>query len=602
MKVSHLIAQGELNAALKCTIKYSKKDKKEATWYFFLDDIYAKLGDDENRIKSLKKGAGIKKLSQADECKFRLAQAYFDAGQYENAKATLLALRKTKKQQYLLENCAVAAELREHPIAIAPHQLSDSINTPYDNIWPSLSADEAILTTTVVVGKKGFKQDPINIQEDIFQSNKVNKRWQTTVALPKRINTPENEGAGSFSADARYMFFVACNRAGGVGSCDIYYSLKIGDIWSVAINAGEPLNTPYWESTPIMAASGEEIFFSSNRPGGKGKKDIWRCKVEVKSTGQLIFSEAENLGDSINTPLDEISPFLHSDNETLYFSSNGLMGMGKLDVYKAKRDSLTTWKGVKNLGYPLNTHKDEFGFIVNTKGDVAYLSSDEIKGEDSRKVISELKIPKTIQAKRMQVLKGIVIDHDTRKPLYAKVDIYDPASGASIFKTYSNSKSGQFMAVTSTDHSAGFNVQKRGYLIYSKALKAQNIENDLQYIIELKKIKAGESMVLRNVYFDVDKYLIKRSSFKELNELTTFLKKNPSLHIEVEGHTDNSGNDAHNLILSDNRAKAIASYFTERGISSKRISTKAYGANRPMATNETEKGRKENRRIELRIK
>lgn len=400
---------GDLTSCIQRIEKELKKDKNEAQWYWLLDDVYLKQSRHDQRIAILQKGLKQKKLTDRKSTTLRLATAYFDSGDYQQAEQIYKSLPLTPYIANALEKCRIADSLRKHPVEMARYSMGDSINTPFDNLWPSLTANGKIFCSTVVVGKRGYTGNPHLWQEDIYISEKKNGVWQPAKALPKPINTKGNEGASYFSADGKYLFFVRCNEQGGHGSCDIYYMVKQGNSWSQPILADAPLNSEYWESNPMLSASQKEIYFSSNRPGGMGKKDIWKCDVQVVENGLLSFSHATCLR-SINTPYDEVSPFLHANDSYLYFSSNGHAGMGGLDVFYSQRTDSNQWSQPCNIGYPINTYRDEMGWAVSPDGKDAYLSGSLGEEEKHRQVIYRIELPHALQPTPVSIVQQLQID------------------------------------------------------------------------------------------------------------------------------------------------------------------------------------------------
>ena len=405
-----------------------------------------------------------------------------------------------------------------------------------------------------------------------------------------------------FSFDGRYMFFVACDRKAGMGGCDIYYTTKNGDTWSTPINPGEPLNSKFWESSPSLSAAGDELFFASNRPGGQGNKDIWKCKVKMAEDGTLQFSNPVNLGSNINTSDDEFSPFIHADNKTLYFSSTGHQGLGGYDIYLSRRTKNGTWGPAVNLGYPLNTNKDEMGFVVNAIGDNAYFSSDGIENNGRGKDIYEVSLYKGARPEPVKAFKGKVIDADTEKGIQAHVELYRLEDNVVVSESVSDSKTGEFMSCLPADKEYGFNVNKKGYLFPSGYFgKNDSMEIKVSKKIKLPKIEAGRTFILKNVFFDFDLYDLKKESRAELDRLYDFLVENYNIKLELGGHTDIRGSYDYNITLSNNRAKAVYDYLVNKGINPDRLTYKGYGPDRPIAPNDTEEGMALNRRTEATV-
>jgi outer membrane protein OmpA-like peptidoglycan-associated protein len=376
--------------------------------------------------------------------------------------------------------------------------------------------------------------------------------------------------------------------------------MKVGDTWTEPINPGEPLNSKWWETSPSFSAAGDELFFSSNRPGGKGKKDIWKCKVKIGDGGRLIFSDPVNLGYPINTEEDEFSPFIHADNKTLYFSSTGHQGLGGYDVFISRRkDKNGGWSIPKNIGYPLNTHKDEIGFVVSASGDRAYFSSDGILKNDRGKDIYEVALYDEIRPEPVKYFKGKVYDFDNKEPIQAHVELYRLEDDVVVYESVSDSRTGDFLACLPANKEYGFNINKKGYLFHSGHFgEGDSVEIKVSQNVELPKIEKGRSLILKNVFFDFDLYVLKKESKAELDRLYAFLKQNPRVNLELAGHTDAKGPYEHNIVLSQNRAKAVFDYLVNKGISPTRLTYVGYGPDIPIATNETDEGRALNRRTE----
>lgn len=397
MQIRAKWSSGEVQASIEQINKQLKKEKNEAQWYWLLDDIYASQNNTEARINTLERALGVKKLTEKSATILRLGNAYFDSGDYQQAQKVYTSLPTSKARERALHACRTADSLRSNPVNIERISMGDSVNLPYDNIWPALTADGSLFCSTVVMGKRGFVGNTLQLQEDIYISRKEKGIWQPATALPFPINTESNEGSPCFSADGKYLFFVRCAEHGGIGSCDIYYCIKKQGKWSKPILAPAPLNSKYWESTPCLSADGNTLYFSSNRPDGMGKKDIWSCNMSKLPDGKLQFEKPQNIGSPINTPYDEIAPFIHANDSTLYFSSNGHFGMGGLDIFYSKRQSTNRWGEPQNIGYPINTHADEMGWTVSADGTTAYLAADSSLSQGSHKIIYQILLPEVIQ-------------------------------------------------------------------------------------------------------------------------------------------------------------------------------------------------------------
>lgn len=375
---------GDTEAMRAMLEKKVAKEKKHSVWYEQLDFYYNDFDLTDKRIELLKKGMSVKNMDNPDLIKYRLAIALFDAGRYDESLELLNSMKQTKPIRKALENCKAAKYLKQHPVNATIEYMGDSINTPYDNIWPFIDNDKKRFYTTVVVGKSTFHPKSMDIQEDIFYSDNTDNGWLPVRPLQGEIRSNENEGACCITSDGKYMFFTSCNQHGN-GGCEIDYSINKNGKWSKPIRGGGELNKFSWQSTPSISADGSTLYFSAvddNKPknsrSGATDKDIYSCSVSYNKDGSLDFSNVKRLGSEINTEYDEISPFINPYNNILYFSSDGRGGMGGLDVFFSKRSSDGTWQKAQNIGYPINTYRDEFGFIVDVNGENGYMSCNRL--------------------------------------------------------------------------------------------------------------------------------------------------------------------------------------------------------------------------------
>ena len=488
----------------------------------------------------------------------------------------------------LLKDCAFSIEALKHPVPFKPINMGPEINTADDEYLPVSTADES----TLIFTRK------INNNEDFYKSVKVNGKWQTATYLSDNINTPNyNEGAQSISQDGKYLFFTGCNRPDGLGRCDIYIAQKKGDDWGKPYDLQPPVNTPGWESQPSISADGRTLYFVSNRKGGYGGYDIWKSTVTDKG-----WSEPENLGPNINTSFDEQSPFIHADDSTLYFCSNGWPGMGGKDLFVSHLGKDGKWQKPVNMGYPINSSGDENGLSVTANGTYAFFASNNLNGYGGFDIYT-FELPENVRPHMVTYVKGIVTDAQTKEPLDASVEIIELEKNEAVYQDNSSVEQGDFLATLTSGKNYGLNVSKNGYLFYSANFSLIGHEPKEPYIlsIALSPIEVGNKVVLNNIFFDTNKFDIKPDSKAELQKLIEFLTLNPAIHIEISGHTDNVGNDQTNQTLSENRAKAVYQYLIASGIIAQRLVYKGYGKTQPIAPNTTDENRSKNRRTEFKI-
>ena len=530
-------------------------------------------------------------------------------GHYKEAKqsfSTFLnykAISGPKREKALkgITACDFGILTMENPVPFIPVNLGDSINTCYDEFINAITTDDQKIFFT---RKDPRDQNSLNqsrsFEEDFYFAVKTRDTlWQKAINLGPPINTYGNEGALTISPDGRFLFFAACSRPDGFGSCDIYWSKKNGNHWTEPENLGETVNSSTWDSQPSFSSDGKTLYFASKRPGGKGSADIWR--TILLPDGQ--WTPPQNLGDSVNTSLEEQTPFIHPDDQTLYFASRGFQGMGGLDLFYSRKHTDGQWSKALNLGYPINTFSDELALVVNSKGEMAYISSDKLGGK-GKQDIYRFKLYKEAQPNPVTYFKGIVYNKKSKQRLEAHFELTDLSSGKTVVSSNSDPLNGEFFLILPSNKEYALNVTKPDYLFYSDhfSLTGYNsIMKPFKKDIPLQEIRLGETVVLKNIFFDTDKYILKDESKVELQRLIDLLRKNPRIHIEISGHTDNVGTPSYNAELSLNRAKAVFEYLVNNGIAPSRLSYAGYGISKPMDTNETEQGRANNRRTEFKI-
>ncbi len=479
---------------------------------------------------------------------------------------------------------------KQHPAnnyVFNPINMGDSINTSALEYFPSLSID----------GNKMVFTRRVNNDEDFYESNRINGQWSKASPLAGKVNTNLNEGAQTISLDGQWILFTGCNYPEGQGSCDLYISYKTKNGWSEAENIGPLVNTDFWESSPSLSPDKRDLYFASSQSGGLGGKDIWVS--HRMPSGK--WGRAENLGEAVNTAGDESCPFMHADNQTLYFNSNGHPGYGMTDLFFAKKVSDSSWLEAENLGYPINTIDDEGSLIVAADGRTAYYASDRSDSKGGLDLYSFI-LKEDIRPLKTLWVKGRVTDKKTGLGLPSSVELTDIITRNIISKVQTDEE-GQYLTTLPVGATYAFNVNRKGYLFYSDnfTLIKDAVDSVFQKDIPLQPIEAGASMILKNIFFDSKQFALKPASVVELNKVLALLQDNPQLKISISGHTDNQGSAKDNLLLSNNRAKAVVGYFLQKGIAAKRLVAKGFGASKPIANNKEEAGRAQNRRTELAV-
>jgi len=469
-----------------------------------------------------------------------------------------------------------------------PKNMGDSINSAVQEYYPTITLDGKEFVYTRRVG---------NYNEDFFGSILSNNNWGKSKGLSGNINTALSEGAQNISQDGQWLIFTGCNFPEGLGSCDLYISYLTPDGWSTPENLGYTINTESWESAPSLSPDKRDLYFASSRPDGYGGSDIYVSHRLPNGR----FSEPENLGPTVNTPGSESCPFMHADNQTLYFTSNGHLGYGGDDLFMAKKGPKSVWTKPVNLGYPINTIENEGSLIVAADGKTAYYASDRSDSHGGLDLYT-FELRSDIRPAKTLWVKGKVFDKKTKKGLPSAVDLTDLSSKEVLSKLQTD-ETGNYLITLPVGKDYAFTVKRRGYLFYSENFPLSNKNPDSTYYIDipLQPLEANATIVLKNIFFDTKMFEIKTESTPELDNLVQLMKDNPALKIQITGHTDNVGKAEDNLLLSDNRAKAVVTYLTTKGINAARLSYKGFGATQPVDSNSTEEGRAKNRRTELKV-
>jgi outer membrane protein OmpA-like peptidoglycan-associated protein len=546
---------------------------------------------------------------------FYLGGAYLHEAQYEKAIPCFEIILKTERinpnlkdeAARFLKNAKFGADVIKHPQPFKLVNVGAGINTTEFEYFPALTADgNTFLFTRNIREGEGVTAPR---QEDFYVSKKVNGVWQTANPITS-VNTLGNEGAPSLSADGEIMFFASCmemtgdygsSDRKGYGSCDIFYAQKINGKWTRPRNAGSTINTKNWETQPSFSSDGKTLYFIRGIVTREGIKNPDIYSSTIGEDGK--FSEPVRLSDNINTPEGEESVFIHPDNQTIYFSSEGHPGMGGLDIFVSKKQADGTWGKAVNLGYPINTFTDENSLLVDANGKLAYYAS-EREGGFGGLDIYQFELPESVRPEKITYVKGLTYNAKTKVPVDASFELIDLETQQSVTSAYSNS-AGEFLVTLTSNHNYLVNVSKPGFLFYSDNFslkdKVADYNKPYQLQIPLQPIDTG-IIELKNIFFDVNKADLKAESKAELQKIIAFLKANPTLKVEFSGHTDNSGDKVFNKTLSNNRAKAIYDYVIEKGpIPAANLSYKGYGDTKPKAPNDSPENKAKNRRTELKV-
>jgi len=479
-----------------------------------------------------------------------------------------------------------------HPVknyVFEPKNMGDSINSKVSEYFPSLTIDEKQFVFTRRVN---------NMNEDFYESRMLdNKQWSLATGLPGDINTDRNEGAQNISVDGKTLVFTSCDAPDGYGGCDLYYALLTRKGWSQPFNMGKVINSDAWESQPSIAPDKRALYFAAREEAGYGGSDIYVSYIMPDGK----WGPPMNMGPDVNTPADETSPFIHADNQTLYFTSDGLPGYGGADLFLIRKDSTGHWGKPENLGYPINTIDHEGTLFIASNGHTAYYASDRFDTRGGLDLYS-FELREDVRPIKTLYIKGKVFDIKTKEGLPSSVELKELSTGLRSSKVQTDEE-GNYLITLPVGKDYAFNVNRKGYLLYSESFPLGSQPSDSVYLIDipLQPIETNANVILKNIFFDTKKYDLKPESIAELDNVLDLLKENPTMKIQINGYTDNIGKTSDNLTLSNNRAKSVVSYLASKGIAANRLLSKGYGATRPIADNKTEEGRAKNRRTELQV-
>lgn len=574
-----------------------ERDKLFSESYFQLGRLYEQNRQFGNAILNYEKAVNAQeKTSVTEIAAQQVGQLYLKKGEYQKALVFLekgigaVTTSNQKRYKTRIDNCKFALEAVNKPLIINPLELPKSVNKFQSQYFPVMTADRETLIFT-------GNQD---LDENLYVASIKDKIWTEPISISDKINTKENEGTATISADGRTLVFTSCGGKKGFGSCDLFISYKQGDNWTSPQNLGQSVNSPEWESQPSLSADGRTLYFVSDRKGSLGKRDIWVSKLDSTN----MWAKATNLGNPINTIEDDLSPFIHANGKTLFFASEGHVGMGGLDLYFTENRQ-SKWLKPENLGYPLNTFEDQVALFITADGKKAYYSLERDQEDKYRRAkIVEIEVPESLQAKfkATSFLKGVVYDATTKQKLQADIELISLKNNELLGKISSDSQTGTYISVLASGGDYAVFVSKKGYFFKSLNFDfSDKIGLDKILDIPLEPIKKEAKEILNNIFFDTAKWDLKSESTVELDKLVALLKSNPDLPIEISGHTDDVGKDADNLLLSQKRARSVVDYLAQKGVNVLKIKAEGYGKIRPYLPNSSDENRKLNRRIEVKF-
>ena len=616
--ISPFSGRGNLKGAEEYLLKSLAKDSTFSEAYILLSQVKVKMGDINSAIFYKEKMMTVNPIIPLVEY-FYLAGMHMAIGCYEKCLKNAVRYKNSPlaDQRYIgridkmIENCEFAIEAIKNPVDFNPINLGSSINSELPEYFPSITADDSTFLFTRRVNDLSA---PGGRQEEIFVSKKTpNNHWSNSSLVSNAINSKYNEGAPTFSPDGQYIIFVGCETGAkgdyeygddrkGYGSCDLFYSQNNGTNWSKPVNLGSKINSKHWETQPSFSSDGKTLYFIRGMTYDRQRRNPDNQDIYVTTiTEDGQWSKPEKLPPNINSPHREESVQIHPDGKTLYFSSNGHPGMGGMDLYMSRKLDDNTWSDPINLGYPLNTYKNDISILISPKGDKGYFSSDREGGYGDLDLYS-FNVDKKFKPLPITFIKGKIIDAESKLPLFAFFQLTDLKKGNIISQMQSKLENGEFLITVPKNIDFALHAEKEGYMFYSRNIYRDNLSlsKDGFLIIQLEKVKPG-TFILENIFFEKSKSSLKKSSLVELNKVLKLMQINPDLKIQISGHTDSDGDDDFNLELSINRAKSVVNWLIENNIDQNRLSFKGYGETRPIEENNSIANKAKNRRTELTI-
>ena len=584
---------GGISLYKKCLVK--EPTFVEAHWA--LASIFKNLGDLERSFYHLdqyylgtdKSGISVPKL-------MILVKAYFKNGFYGKAKACLDQIQlyqipADQDDSLLIASVAYAYKNQKTKAGVMPKALSSSVNRYLTQYFPTLTIDNNTLIFTKRAGASG------SYDEDLVVSYREAGIWSPATLLSNNIHSEFNEGAASISADGRTLIFTMCDKGQTFGNCDLFISRKYGEVWSNPENLGKVVNSKNWDSQPSLGADGNILYFSSDRSGGMGKRDIWYTQ-RVDNT----WIQPKNMGNIINTLRDDVTPFIHTNGENLVFASNGRVGFGGYDLYMSEQKE-GKWQTPRNLGNAVNNNLDQLSFIISADGSMAYFSQDFKKadGKLKTKIVQLPIINDSLVKNTSSYIFGRVRDAISQKAIKAKIELFDIFTNKLKYSTYSDSISGEYFFALNEGLSYGVYAGAKGYFFEDFRFDIQNSSSGQPDTLDiiLSPLEVGATMILENIYFDLASYELTLNSQSELEIVAEFLVEN-QVNIQIEGHTDQSGDPQYNQMLSEQRAKAVYDFLIASGIPSDQLTFIGLGSKHPVESDPTLSDK--NRRIEFRIR
>jgi len=587
-------------------------------------DPKRKLQLENKSIKYFKKVIEVCSLSHDSEVHFYLGEIYFNRKDFTSARPFLIFYNENTKKKYfdkettrMLKRIKIYFDLINNPVDFNPVKVK-GVNTKEDEFLPIISPDGEFAIYTHrqnIIDKetnRGTVLDKLTISQRVNSIETIKENFSPGKTMPLPFNRNNvDQGAMSITINNKELYITICKFEKGANgpfkNCDIYVSYNNRGEWSDLKNLGPNINGKFsWESQPSISADGQTLYFASIRPSNTGfdykhnqTADIYYSVRDDEGN----WSEAQNIGAPINTSGNEKSPFIHTDSKTLYFSSDKHPGLGGYDIFFSKEID-NKWETPTNIGYPINKETNDIGFFVSTNGKKAYFSSDQLD-DTKRWNIYSFDLYKKARPEKVFFAKGRLLDDDGKALVNAEIEI-QTSSSKKVTKGMVDAKTGEYAIAVAVkeDEEVLLTVKKKGCAFSSKYIKPTEdiVEKPAKINMEVKKVKVGSLVQINDIHFASNSSMFMQGSLFILDNFVKYLQDNPSIKIEIHGHTDNAGGSRANRKLSEKRAKIVRDYLVFQGIEPSRIvAYKGFGESKPIVSNRTAEGRAKNRRTEFLI-
>lgn len=455
-------------------------------------------------------------------------------------------------------------------------------NSAYDDFAPALTRNGRMMYFTSE-RKKG--------RQKVYSVERSSSGWTTPDDIGSDINNGVQNGAVTLTPDGNYMIFAAYRHGvTGEGRTDLFSARRIDGQWTDVQNLGPAVNSDAWDSQPCISSDGTTLYFVSDRPGGNGGTDIYYSTKTREG-----WTKAQNAGTAINSSADEMSPIIAWDMRNFSFASNKSGGQGGFDIYIAKVNN-NVFSDVKNAGSPINSSADEYFFVTLSNSDVAYFSSNRAGGSGELDIYTA--IPNPYKSGSVVMVRGVVRDEKTNKPLGAKIIVTDLKTGQKAAELQSDDQTGDYFVVLQPGRTYSITAESEGYLFYSERYEIANDDKGREVTNDIYLSPTNTRLL---IFFDFDKFELKGESIPEIERLIEYLRDYPKVKMLIEGHTDDVGTDQYNDKLSLDRANSVKDYLVSAGLDKNRIKTEGIGKRRPIVKETTDAARAKNRRVEVKI-